>query len=331
MDNMIRTATDIPIINIGPLMSGDMEAIRPVAKAIGAACERHGFFYIEHHGVPETLITRTFAESARFFAQPLETKLRARINRANRGYVPPGASAQKITSVEPTKKANQYESLMIRDELKPGDPEEVPGNPMHGPNQWPQDLPGFKEACLAYYDALLGLAYRFLPTFALALDLPPDHFAPFFRRPMTSLRLLHYPHQEAPAENGFGHAPHTDYGFLTILAQDQASGLEILDKASHSWTPAPPIPGTFVVNIGDALARWTNRRFISTPHRVAAMAAGRERYSIPFFFHLDVDAIVDVLPSCCSPENPPRYPPVRFGDYLAERLTANYASARDNG
>lgn len=322
---------DIPVIDAAPLATGDTEVIYPIAQEIGATCERHGFFYIRGHGIPDALIERVFTESERFFAQPLDRKLDIRVNAANRGYVPPGTSAQKISTVDAPKRGNQYESLMIRDEPEPGERDEMPGNPMHGPNQWPQGLPGFREACLEYYAALHGLARRFLPAFALALDLPPDHFDQLFRCPTTSLRLLHYPRQEIQGENSYGHAPHTDYGFLTILAQDKASGLEIYDKASRNWVPAPPLPDTFVVNIGDALARWTNGRFVSTPHRVASMTARSERYSIPFFFHPDVDAVIQALPGCCGPDNPPHYSPVRFGDYLAERLTANYAHARDNG
>lgn len=331
MDVLARPTQTIPVIDVAALQERDPRGLRPVARSIEAVCKQHGFFYIKNHGIAEPLIERMFAETARFFSQPLEVKLELRVNRANRGYVPPGSSAQAISSVESSNRKNQYESLMIRDELKPGEPEEMAGNPMHGQNQWPQNLPGFKETSLEYYDALLGLGYRFLPAFALALDLPPDYFARFFQRPITTLRLLHYPRQERQVENSYGTAPHTDYGFLTILAQDQAGGLEIFDKASRSWIPAPPIPGTFVVNIGDSLARWTNRRFISTPHRVTSMSADRERYSVPFFFHPDADAIVEPLPTCIGPEEPPHYPPVRFGDYLAERLSANFATARNNG
>lgn len=321
----------LPIIDVTALRGGASDDMRAVAREIGAACERHGFFYITGHGIPAALTERMFAESARFFAIPPEDKLKIKINRANRGYVRPGASAQNISTVESAHKRNQYESLMFRDELEPGAPEEIADNPMHGPNQWVEDLPGFKETSLEYYEMLKTLGRKFLPAFALALDLALDHFEPYFRQPMTSLRLLHYPRQEAHVENGYGHAPHTDYGFLTILAQDEIGGLEVYDKATRHWIQASSVPGALVVNVGDALARWTNNRFVSTPHRVASMTARRERYSIPFFFHIDVDATIEVLPVCSGPENPPRYPPVRFGDYLAERLAANYAFARDNG
>jgi len=321
----------LPIIDVTALNGGAIDDIGTVAREIGAACERHGFFYMTGHGIPDALMERMFAESRRFFAMPPAEKLKIKINHANRGYVPPGASAQNISSVDAANKRNQYESLMIRDELKPGAPAEIADNPMHGPNQWVDGLPGFKEACLDYYEVLKSLGRKFLPAFALALDLAPGHFDAYFRQPTTSLRLLHYPRQDAPFEDGYGHAPHTDYGFLTILAQDEVGGLEVYDKATRHWIQAPGVPGALVVNIGDALARWTNDRFVSTPHRVAAMTAGRERYSIPFFFHLDVDAQIEVLAACCGPKNPPRYPPVRFGDYLGERLAANYADARDNG
>ena len=148
--------------------------------------ERYGFFYITGHGVPEAMVERMFAESTRFFAMPPEQKLKIKINRAIRGYVPPGASAQNISSVESANKRNQYESLMIRDELEPGAPEEIANNPMHGPNQWVDGLPGFKETCLEYYEVLKSLGRKFLPAFALALDLAPDHFERYFRQPTTS-------------------------------------------------------------------------------------------------------------------------------------------------
>ena len=132
------------------------------------------------------MVERMFAESTRFFAMPPEQKLKIKINRAIRGYVPPGASAQNISSVESANKRNQYESLMIRDELEPGAPEEIANNPMHGPNQWVDGLPGFKETCLEYYEVLKSLGRKFLPAFALALDLAPDHFERYFRQPTTS-------------------------------------------------------------------------------------------------------------------------------------------------
>jgi isopenicillin N synthase-like dioxygenase len=148
--------------------------------------------------------------------------------------------------------------------------------------------------------------------------------APYFAQPTTFLRMLHYPPQ-APdsADDAFGSAPHTDYGCLTVLCQDSNGGLEVR-RNDGTWLKATPIPGTFVVNVADMLSRWTNGRWQSTPHRVKNLS-GKDRYSNPYFFDMDMDVIVECVPTCTDAANPPRFPPVRYGDYLLERLNRNYA------
>ena len=121
----------------------------------------------------------------------------------------------------------------------------------------------------------------------------------------------------------FGSAPHTDYGFVTILCQDDSGGLEVRRK-DGTWLAAPPLPGTWVVNVADMLSRWTNGRWQSTPHRVTNLSGG-DRYSCPYFFDMSMDSIVEVLPTCQGPAQPAQWPPVRYGDYLMERLDKNYA------
>jgi isopenicillin N synthase-like dioxygenase len=156
---------------------------------------------------------------------------------------------------------------------------------------------------------------------AEALELPRDWFLPFFGKPTLFLRLLHYPRQP-DEEQLFGSAPHTDYGFITILAQDEVGGLEVRNR-HNQWIPAPPIEGTFVMNVADILQRWSNGRFASTPHRVRNLKPV-DRYSMPFFFDPSMDAVVECPPGLLAAGEAPAHPPVVYGEYLMERLNKNY-------
>lgn len=191
-----------------------------------------------------------------------------------------------------------------------------------GPNQWPEDA-GFRDVISRYDAAVRELGLRLLPALSVAVGQPPDFFARHFNPPATALRLLHYP--PAPPERApdlLGIQPHTDYGFLTILAQDEVGGLEIR-LVDGGWIPAPPIPGSFIVNVGDALARWTNDVFNSTPHRVVADAGGHDRYSIGMFFDPNVDTVVSCLEGFAT-DAKVKYEPIRYGAYFRMRLDANY-------
>jgi isopenicillin N synthase-like dioxygenase len=190
---------------------------------------------------------------------------------------------------------------------------------MTSPNRWPE-LPGFREPVEAYFDAMLALARRLSAMFALALGLPERHFDPELTRPIAQLRLLRYPVARA-GDSAPGIGTHCDYECFTILAQD-ASGLEVQNTAG-AWVAAPPLEDTFVVNIGEMLQRWSNDAFRATPHRVRAVA-GAPRFSIPFFFATNYDTEIACLPSCTTPENPPRYAPVAAGRYLEDRLREIY-------
>ncbi|MEM7294869.1 MAG: 2OG-Fe(II) oxygenase family protein, partial [Pseudomonadota bacterium] len=168
------------------------------------------------------------------------------------------------------------------------------------------------------------MARRFNRLIALALSLPEDHFDAHFESPTTWLRLLFYPQQVLDSTNDqYGSAPHTDHGFLTFLAQDSIGGLEVR-TFDGNWISAPPIPSTFVVNVADMLSRWTNNRWPSTPHRVRN-TSGAARYSIPFFWDTHLDCIVEPLPAFCNSDNPAQFAPVRYGDYVLEKLGTNYS------
>ena len=315
----------IPIVDIEGLADLGSPAARDAASRLCAAYEAVGFAYIAGHGVAPDLIERAFAASAEFHAAPLERKQALAINRFHRGYIGMATSTIVTSSVATVTRPNLSESLLLMHEVAPDDPGF--GQPLQGPNQWPDWLPGFRPAIAAYSAALEGVARRLLGAFTLGLGLPAGYFDPMFARPVTFLRLLHYPpHPAAGGDDQFGAAPHTDYGCMTVLAQHGVEGLAVRNRAGD-WVDAPPRPGTFLLNLGDIMPRWSNDRFVSTPHRVVNRS-GRERYSIAYFFDPGMDAVIECLPTCRSDRNPPRHAPVRYGDYLMERLDKNYAYRR---
>ncbi len=305
----------LPVIRFGE-SSEDM-----LARQFDAAFSGIGFCYLSDIGVPAELVDAVFAASRRFHAQSRAAKDAIAMNRFHRGYMAPKTSILETSSVARVTRPNDSESFMLMHDVAPDDPRY--GRPLDGPNQWP-DLPGFRQAVEAYEQAMHGFCLRLLRPLALALGMPRDWFAPFFAQPTTFLRLLHYPPQarEAP-DDAFGSAPHTDYGFITILAQDDRGGLEVRCR-DGTWLAAPPIAGTLVVNVADMLARWTNGRWQSTPHRVKNLS-GADRYSIPYFFDMSMDSVVAGLPTCPGDAEPP----VRYGDYLMERLNRNYAYRKE--
>jgi isopenicillin N synthase-like dioxygenase len=293
----------VPSIDIGALRSGDAAALRALAGEIGRAARETGFFSIVNHGIPQRLIADVFAQSQTFFAQPLEVKAQVGIESspAYRGYARIG-----------------YEQF---DEAHPPDAKESFDI---GPdrNLWP-DLPGFRPALQAYYDALFALMIDVHRPIALDLGVEEHHFRPFLERALAIGRLLYYPpHPGAFDGTLHGSAPHTDYGNITFLAQDDAGGLE-LQMRDGTWIGIEPAPGAFVCNIGDCLMRWSNDVYVSNLHRVVNRS-GRARYSVAFFGDPAVEALVACLPSCTDASHPPKYPPVTYGEYLQRRLNAAY-------
>jgi len=188
--------------------------------------------------------------------------------------------------------------------------------------RWPPDdrLPGFSGVVLEYQRAALAAAVQVLRLLAIGLELPPQFFADRMRAPQCFLRMMHYePRPGASAAGGpILTDPHTDYGLITLLATDGVGGLEI-ESGNGTWSAVTAPPLSLIVNLGDMLARWTNDRYVSTPHRVAAPVAS-DRYSVPFFVNPDPDTVVSCLPSCVDGEHPCRYPPVTAGAFLAERI-----------
>nr|WP_134331717.1 2-oxoglutarate and iron-dependent oxygenase domain-containing protein [Pseudomonas sp. HS-2] len=308
---------EIPVIDIGPFR--DNTAPEQVVAAVRAAATDTGFLYIKGHGVSQALVDRAFAQSQAFFALPDEVKQSVKINSSHRGYM--GIKNAKYSDEV---KPNLNETFLMGFDLGPDDPDVQAGVAMHGPNQWPAGYPEFRATIEEYHAALLQVGRLMLRIFARALELPENFFEEHFRKPMPFVRLLHYPPQpHTRAEDEFGIAPHTDYGFLTILAQDEVGGLQV-KRRDGGWIDAPFVQGTFVVNIADMLMQWTNDKWVSTPHRVIN-TTGRERYSIPFFFDPTYHTVVECIPSCRSDEHPAKYSPITWGDYLKRRFDEIYA------
>jgi isopenicillin N synthase-like dioxygenase len=271
----VHDFSHIPIIDVGELVAR-APGRRAVAARIGAACRESGFFYAVGHGVGEDLQRRLCGQSRRFFAQDLETKRRIRMalgGRAWRGYFGVG---DELTSGVP----DQKEGLYFGAELAADHPLVQAGTPLHGANLFPAEPVGLRATILEYIDALTRLGHRLMEGLALGLDLEESYFADRCTAdPLTLFRIFNYPVLHDPAQWSVGE--HTDYGLLTILLQDDAGGLEV--RSRSRWIAAPPVPGSFVCNIGDMLDRMTRGLCRSTPHRVRNLGA-RDRLSCAFFF-----------------------------------------------
>ncbi len=307
-------SSSIPVID---LESAD------VAAAFRRAYGDVGFAYLEGHGVDRSLVDEAFDASRRFHALPLAEKLMLQVNAHHRGYMPFAESKIVSSSIQKATKPNLSESLMVMHEVDPSDPARR-SDPLAGPNQWPS-IPGFREVVTAYEDAVHGLARRLVGVFEAALGVEAGTLRDSFAHPTTFLRLLHYPPQDPTApDDEFGSNPHTDYGFLTILAQDDNGGLQVRGPDGRTWLDAPPRPGAFVLNVGDIGERWSNGVLRSTPHRVVNRT-GRDRYSIPYFFDPAADAVVSPLAACVPEGTEPRFGAVSYGEYLLGKLNANHS------
>jgi isopenicillin N synthase-like dioxygenase len=326
-----RAPQSIPVIDLTGAFSPELEARREVAWEIHKACRETGFFYVSHHGVTEALVAAQFEWSRRFFELPLDAKLALHMknSRTTAGYEPVGG--QVLDSQDPNSErapADLKESFYIGLDLPADHPLSVAGIRGYGHNQWPDGLPGFREQMLAYQAAMRSLGDRLLALIALSLDLPEDQFLPFYDMPTTTLRLLRYPpHPENARENQLGAGAHTDWGGITLLAQDDLGGLEVRNVADE-WIEATPIPGTLVINLGDLMQRWTNDLYRSNMHRVKNnRSRGRNRHSIAFFYSPRPSARIECLPTCADAEHPPKFPPCTAGEHRAEMFKRSYGFA----
>ena len=302
----------IPLIDIAPLAGTDPAAKAAVAAKLAEAASRVGFLYITGHGMPQSVIDGLVAAARSVFELPMAVKQKYYIglSRCHRGYVPRGEEGfyEKTPGVSDLKEA--FDTAL---DLPEGDPDYLAGNRMLGPNVWPEELPEFRRQVTDYYRAAIDLGRTLFRGFALALGLDEAHFAPFLTKPTSQLRLIHYPPSHlAEGASDWGIGPHTDFECFTILHSTEP-GLQVQNSAGD-WIDASPIPGAFVVNIGDMLEAWSNGRFVATGHRV--LKTPRERFSFPLFCALDYATIVEPMPGFCTAGNPARFPTIVAGEHL---------------
>jgi isopenicillin N synthase-like dioxygenase len=311
----------LPVIDLSEPMTAK-------AAAIERACRDSGFFYVTGHGVPPSLVARLDAAAREFFALPDAVKMEIameRGGRAWRGFFPVGA---ELTAGRPDRKEGVYF----------GTEDPHADRPLHGRNLFPDQVPALRDAVLEYLDKLTGTAQEVLRAVAVSLGLSAEYFASgYTRNPTILFRIFHYP-PAAPDADDWGVGEHTDYGLLTLLAQDDNGGLAV--RTARGWIDAPPVPGTFVCNIGDMLDRLTGGYYRSTPHRVRNVS-GNERLSYPFFFDPDFDAEVPPLPEVArragAGSGPARWDGQdlraftgTYGDYLVAKVAKVFPQLRSN-
>jgi isopenicillin N synthase-like dioxygenase len=312
----------IPIIDLGPCLAGEPGALARAADQLRNALTEIGFYYIVNHGIPKPLITSIFAAAARFHALPLERKMQVRIDKHNVGYLPMKGDTLRTSVVQTVTRPNLNEALFIARDLAADHPDVVADRRFRSANQWPADLPGFRETVMGYCDALEALVKKLVRLYAAALDLPPTWFDTAFDDFQYKLRMTHYPPQAPSADDDFGIAPHTDTSFLTVLAPNEVPGLAIRARDGH-WIDAPAIPDAFVVNGGQLLLRWTNDRFLATPHRAINRSVG-ERYALAFFCDANIDWPIAAVPTTVGPDRPPKYPTTYYTDYMVAYQKRTY-------
>lgn len=327
MGAKLMAFSSIPVIDISALRGDDQAAIAATVAEIGKACEECGFFYIKNHGVPEALVKRTYDLSRQFHYSPVEQKLRVHMRHSpgTRGWVPvtkddDDGDPELYRLVEPNPDHDYlthprlHAAFDVALELPDDDPDYLAGNLMLVPNQWPDWIPEFREQVMEYYDAVTDVGGLLFRAFAQRLGLEEDFFEKLTTKAPSQLRLLHYPENDLPMDNkNLGIGAHSDFECFTILNQ-QAPGLQVMNAADE-WVAAPPIDGTFIVNIGDLLEGWSNGRFKATQHRV--VNTGKERFSMPLFFAVDYHTVIEPLPAFVSEDNPPKYNRIVAGDHLA--------------
>lgn len=330
METKGRAFDRIPLVDISALFGSDAGAKQSVAAEIAAAAANVGFLYVTGHGIPALMIEKLLERAAEFFALPVDVKKKYYIgnSRAHRGYVPMGEEnfyAGELASVD------KKEAFDLSIELPADDPDHIKGYRLLGPNQWPAEVPSFEADVYGYYRAVIDLSQTLFRGFALALGMPENYFESLTRKPPSQLRLVHYPaglsefegDGETTQKSEWGISPHTDYECFTIL-HATLPGLEVLNAAGD-WIDAPPVPGAFVINIGDMLEVLTNGRFIATPHRVRDVP--QERFSFPLFCAVDYDTVIEPLPEFRD-ESAQRYPHYVAGDHLLAQTMKTFAYLR---
>lgn len=303
-------ADQIPVVDFAPFLSGDPDGRTQVAAQIARACEDIGFFYLKNHGAPMESVEALRQQSAAFFARPVEER---RLSAATSDWYRGWMDLSKVGLSARSRQIESYRIQMERERIAGADHKT---RHLYAPNRWPPDMPQFRAAAEAYLEEMTALSAHLRQAFALGLGLPADRFDAHYRNPIYQLTLLHYGAISPEDAEAVNSSPHTDEGPFTILWQDPVGGLEV-KRRDGVWIAAPPIEGTFVINVGDMLMWWSNGRFLSNLHKVRN-TSGRERFSIPFFANPDAKTTVAPLPEFVAVNGEARYPAVNAGDRMMQ-------------
>ena len=301
-----RASTRLPVIDVGPFLSGERGALEATAEELQAALEDVGFLSIVGHGIEWRIVTDMYNWAARYHELDDGTKLNHEMTSTLMGYVGLGGA----------KRGNRPHALNAAFFM---------GRPGSKRNQFPAEevLPGFKDATETYYRTMEQLCLNLLPLYATAADMPANHFGKFFDPALATLRMSHYPPM-MPEPDQWGIDPHSDAGFMTLLPTNQVSGLAI--RSDDGWFAVRQEPQSFVVNSGDTLRAWSNNRFRSTQHRASNLSSG-DRFAIPFFFDPRPDTMIEPLAGCINDARPVTVKPYRYGDYLQNFMREGYIPA----
>ncbi len=299
----------IPVVDMTSLRDGsDPDS---VAQQLHSASQGLGFIYIKGHGIPDEVLEGARRSALAFFRTPAEMKQTIRISSAHRGWLPMGGAKMQDDA-----RSDLKESLVWGYENLPG--MTLDDHPFRGNNQWPADPPDLSQHAMDWFDAASEVAHYLLKGFALGLGLTDDFFVRTADKPLSRASCVYYPAQ--PSTMGteqFGVGPHTDFGVLTVLCQDDTGGLQVQD-INGEWLQPPPIDGTLIVNVADLLSRWTNGAYKSTPHRVVN-SSGRERLSLVLAFDPNPETLIDAC-DVFGGECDDSEPPISCGDYLLWRF-----------
>ncbi|MCW3478372.1 isopenicillin N synthase family oxygenase [Neisseriaceae bacterium JH1-16] len=281
----------LPLLDLARFDAGPAERAAFLDE-LRRAARNTGFFYLTGHGIPEQQVREVIVQSRQFFALPDADKHDIEMVRSPhfRGYT---AAGRELTRGRPDWR-EQLDLGAERPALNP--PPEAPAwRRLQGPNQWPLALPSLRPALIGWQDAATRVSIRLLRAFAAALEQPEHIFDDAFAKaPIQHLKIIRYPGLAEPAADEQGVGAHKDSGFLTLLLQDEQAGLQV--ETEDGWITVPPVPGTFVVNIGESLELASNGYLRATVHRVLSPQSGQDRLSVAFFLGPRLDATVPLLP-----------------------------------
>jgi len=331
----------IPVIDLSPICAREIAAefdnenlksvsrdtqlaLEAVGQRIHDAAINVGFFYVRGHGIDSEIIENALRESATFFDLTPQSKHSVLVNRHQRGWMPAGMATLEGSVTHDLKEVFFYGA-----DVEANDPDLIAKVPLVAVNQWPDEaMAELRPAIEHYHRSLCEVGRRVLAAIAVGFGKPPHVLLQHYRKPLARGQLVYYPPSQADdeLEQRFGVAPHTDFGVLTLLYQDDSGGLQVKTRADD-WIEAPPIPGTIVCNTGDLLQRWTNNRFVSTVHRVINRS-GKKRYSMPVFFDPTSQAIIDPIELGIEREQS-LYEPISTGEHIQSRNHRNFTQYQE--